>query len=143
MTAPDFGRQMDPRVSALAACRSLDPELFFAERGESVVRAREVCRGCPIVVECREFAVTNNERFGIWGDTSPRDRRRIRHERRTDGAAPVRTHCDRGHVWDERCVAVARCVECRDRANRASRARAVPVSAPTLRLVAEDERRVG
>lgn len=61
-----------------AACRGLDPDLFFPGRGQSTTEARAVCAGCPVRQPCRDFAVTNGERFGIWGQTSERQRRSIR-----------------------------------------------------------------
>jgi WhiB family redox-sensing transcriptional regulator len=135
----DLGHQMDPRLSVQAACRGADPELFFAERGTNSTRAaRELCRSCPICAECAEFAIVNNERFGVWGDTSVKDRRRIRRERALE--APPRTHCKRDHLLGDRDRAVGRCLRCRDASNAAARVRradALPGSAPTLRLVAE------
>lgn len=61
-----------------AACRGMDPELWFSERGESTSEAKEVCRCCPVRRECSEFALANGERFGVWGGLSERQRRRIR-----------------------------------------------------------------
>lgn len=63
-----------------AACRGLDPALFFPERGASTAGARAVCRVCPVREVCATEAVTRNEQFGIWGDTSIRQRRALRRE---------------------------------------------------------------
>jgi WhiB family redox-sensing transcriptional regulator len=65
----------------LANCLGLDPDVFFPERGESTREAKEVCRGCVVRPECLEFAVTNGERFGIWGGLSERERRKVRRAR--------------------------------------------------------------
>jgi WhiB family redox-sensing transcriptional regulator len=62
----------------LAACRGLDPELFFIERGESTTTAKAICRGCAVREECLEVAVVRPEKFGIWGGMSERERRKIR-----------------------------------------------------------------
>lgn len=64
-------------------CRGVDPDLFFPRRGEMVEinRALEVCGGCEVKVECLEFALTNNEKFGIWGGVSERGRRQIKRHR--------------------------------------------------------------
>ena len=43
--------------------------------------ARELCHGCPVVELCGEYAVTNDERFGVWGGMSPPERRAIRRSR--------------------------------------------------------------
>ncbi len=61
-----------------AACRGLDPDLFFPERGEPTREARTVCNQCPVRVDCLNYALDNNERFGMWGGLSERQRRRIR-----------------------------------------------------------------
>lgn len=51
---------------------------FFPERGASTAYAKSLCDRCPVKFDCLEFAVTNNERFGIWGGLAERERRRIR-----------------------------------------------------------------
>ena len=74
-----------------ANCMGVDPDLFFPERGASTREAKEVCRGCVVRDECLEYALTNGEKFGIWGGMSERERRRIRRARalarRAGGAA--------------------------------------------------------
>ncbi|MPZ90254.1 MAG: WhiB family transcriptional regulator [Actinobacteria bacterium] len=64
-----------------ARCSEVDPEIFFPERGGSSKAARAVCSGCPVRVQCLEYALNNKEQFGIWGGTSERERRRLRKER--------------------------------------------------------------
>lgn len=64
-----------------ANCRGVDPELFFPERGASVREAKQVCRGCVVREDCLDFALTNGEKFGIWGGMSERERRRMRRQR--------------------------------------------------------------
>ena len=68
------------RLSAL--CAETDPEAFFPEKGGSTREAKRVCVGCDVRAECLEFALTNDERFGIWGGLSERERRRLRLLRR-------------------------------------------------------------
>jgi WhiB family transcriptional regulator, redox-sensing transcriptional regulator len=65
----------------LANCLGVDPDLFFPERGASTKEAKEVCRGCIVRQDCLEYALTNSEKFGIWGGMSERERRRIRRQR--------------------------------------------------------------
>ena len=75
-----------------ANCLGVDPDLFFPERGASTKEAKEVCRGCVVREECLEYALTNSEKFGIWGGMSERERRRIRRARaiaRRSAAAAV------------------------------------------------------
>ena len=45
--------------------------------------AKRVCSGCSVRAECLEFALANDERFGIWGGLSERERRRLRLQQRT------------------------------------------------------------
>lgn len=68
-----------------ANCMGVDPDLFFPERGASTREAKEVCRGCVVREECLEYALTNSEKFGIWGGLSERERRRIRRARALAG----------------------------------------------------------
>ncbi len=65
-----------------ALCAETDPEAFFPEKGGSTREAKRVCGGCTVRAECLESALTNDERFGIWGGLSERERRRIRVQRR-------------------------------------------------------------
>jgi WhiB family redox-sensing transcriptional regulator len=66
-----------------ALCAETDPEAFFPEKGGSTREAKRVCVGCDVRTECLEYALANDERFGIWGGLSERERRRIRLARRT------------------------------------------------------------
>jgi WhiB family redox-sensing transcriptional regulator len=63
-------------------CAETDPEAFFPEKGGSTRDAKRVCAGCPVRLECLEYALGNDERFGIWGGLSERERRRVRLQRR-------------------------------------------------------------
>ncbi len=71
---------------AFGACRGVDPDLFFPDRGESLEPAKRICGECAVRDECLEHALANGERFGVWGGTSERERRRIRRQRRTAAA---------------------------------------------------------
>lgn len=70
-----------PRWQRSAACRGVDSDLFFPERGASTAEAKAVCRTCPVIAECRDFAIANWEP-GIWGGLSERERRTIRSSQR-------------------------------------------------------------
>jgi WhiB family redox-sensing transcriptional regulator len=65
-----------------ALCAETDPEAFFPEKGGSTREAKRVCAGCAVRSECLEYALANDERFGIWGGLSERERRRVRLARR-------------------------------------------------------------
>ncbi len=61
-----------------ALCAQTDPEAFFPEKGGSTREAKRVCSSCDVRAECLEYALENDERFGIWGGLSERERRRMR-----------------------------------------------------------------
>jgi len=73
-----------PRWMERAACRGLPTDLFFPHRGgiDTAAAAKAVCAACPVSDDCYEYAFASNERHGIWGGTSERERRRMRRERR-------------------------------------------------------------
>lgn len=61
-----------------ALCAQTDPEAFFPEKGGSTREAKRVCHNCPVSAECLGYALENDERFGIWGGMSERERRRLK-----------------------------------------------------------------
>ena len=63
-----------------ASCRGVDPALFFPARGEPTDAAKAICARCPVRVECGDFAMASNERYGIWGGLSQRQLRQARSE---------------------------------------------------------------
>ena len=63
-----------------ALCAQTDPEAFFPEKGGSTREAKRICEGCEVRSECLDYALANDERFGIWGGLSERERRKLRRE---------------------------------------------------------------
>jgi len=63
-----------------AACRGLDPEVFYAESAAAVVRAKTLCGSCDVRTRCLEWAIKREE-FGVWGGTTARERAALRRER--------------------------------------------------------------
>ncbi len=61
-----------------AKCLDADPEAFFPEKGGSTREAKRICSICPVREECLEYALEHDERFGIWGGLSERERRRAK-----------------------------------------------------------------
>ena len=61
-----------------ALCAQTDPEAFFPEKGGSTREAKRICAGCEVRHECLEYALEHDERFGIWGGLSERERRRLK-----------------------------------------------------------------
>ena len=60
-------------------CSQVGTEIFFPDTGEQAQAesAKRVCRKCPHLTECLEWAL-DYERFGVWGATTPRERMRMR-----------------------------------------------------------------
>lgn len=77
-----------PAFMDLGSCRGMDPDVFFPDRGESLAPAKAVCAECIVRDECLEYALDHGERFGVWGGTSERERRKLRRARR-EAAAKV------------------------------------------------------
>jgi WhiB family redox-sensing transcriptional regulator len=61
-----------------ALCAQTDPEAFFPEKGGSTREAKKICLGCEVRNECLDYALAHDERFGIWGGLSERERRRLK-----------------------------------------------------------------
>jgi len=59
-------------------CAQTDPEAFFPEKGGSTRDAKRICASCEVKAQCLEYALQNDERFGIWGGLSERERRKLR-----------------------------------------------------------------
>ena len=74
------GEEQDWQERAL--CAQTDPEAFFPEKGGSTREAKKICVGCEVRDECLEYALLHDERFGIWGGLSERERRRLKNARR-------------------------------------------------------------
>ena len=62
-----------------AACATpqVDPNWFFPDKGGSSRRAKAVCSSCSVAVQCLNAALRREERFGVWGGLSERERRRL------------------------------------------------------------------
>jgi WhiB family redox-sensing transcriptional regulator len=60
-----------------SACRDADPEVFFASTRADERDALAVCDACAVADQCLEFAIETRERFGVWGGTNERERRKM------------------------------------------------------------------
>jgi WhiB family redox-sensing transcriptional regulator len=66
-----------PAWQASSACREHPEVDFFVDRAEDAEAAKSVCARCPVRRECLEHALANDERHGIWGGLSPRQRKAL------------------------------------------------------------------
>ena len=89
----EFGRPMElcvvePDPDSLTAwmsegnCRLYPPAAFFPSDGVGVDRARKICKDCPVVSRCLDYALEERIEHGVWGGCSERERRRILKQRR-------------------------------------------------------------
>lgn len=58
-------------------CGQTDPELFFPEKGSSHNLAIKICEACSVKIECRDWAIENEEKYGIWGGMTANERKRL------------------------------------------------------------------
>ncbi|MCZ4588228.1 WhiB family transcriptional regulator [Rhodococcus opacus] len=82
-----------------ARCRGMDINVFFPlddeTRGDRLRRervAKQICLGCPVLRECRSYAVASLEESGIWGATSEVDRRYLARSSPRRTGDPKTTH---------------------------------------------------
>ncbi|MQY04869.1 WhiB family transcriptional regulator [Actinomadura macrotermitis] len=67
-----------------AICRGADPDLFFPIGYAAPIlreqerRAKAICGHCPVTAECLGWALRVGEPDGIWGGTTPEERRELR-----------------------------------------------------------------
>ena len=64
------------------ACRGGSNDAFFPSRGVSTATAKAVCADCIVKTPCLAYALSNSETHGVWGGTSPEERRQMRRDDR-------------------------------------------------------------
>ena len=70
---------IDPVLLGVAGAYSNDlDENPLAWQGGSTRDAKKICAGCDVKAQCLEYALANDERFGIWGGLSERERRKLK-----------------------------------------------------------------
>ncbi|WP_228184097.1 WhiB family transcriptional regulator [Streptomyces anulatus] len=80
--APSAGLPVNTNWRIAAVCRDEDPDLFFpvGTTGPAVVQAEEakaVCRRCPVMESCLDWALETGQQDGVLGGTDEEERRRI------------------------------------------------------------------
>lgn len=65
-----------------AACRGVEPEIFYPISEEEAEEAKAICEACTVREMCLEYALSNRERDGVWGGATERERRRMVRQRR-------------------------------------------------------------
>jgi WhiB family redox-sensing transcriptional regulator len=64
-----------------AACKGADLALFFDDEGRRWTEARAMCDVCPVITQCRSWALSYpaKDLYGFWAGMTQRDRRNIQH----------------------------------------------------------------
>lgn len=68
-------RQRDPAWRTRGVCQSVDPETFFPAPSEPADAAIALCRTCDVQGSCLAWALDVGDCHGVWGATTPRERR--------------------------------------------------------------------
>ncbi|KFG71421.1 WhiB family transcriptional regulator [Streptomyces mutabilis] len=66
-----------------ASCRSEEPDLFFpiGNTGPALLQieeAKAVCRRCPVMETCLQWALEFGQEHGVWGGLSEDERRAMK-----------------------------------------------------------------
>jgi WhiB family redox-sensing transcriptional regulator len=89
LAVADLDAGADWRVSA--PCAQADPDAFFPveERSdtEDAEYAKRICAGCSVRDACLTYAITADERWGIWGGLTTKERDDLVAARKTRRAA--------------------------------------------------------
>jgi hypothetical protein len=68
-------RQLDGAWRQRGACQAVDPETFFPAPSEPADAAVALCRTCDVQGACLAWALEVGDCHGVWGATTPRERR--------------------------------------------------------------------
>lgn len=60
-------------------CGTEDPEIFFPDPRSKLgnEKAKSICSGCPVKLDCFQYAIDRDLRFGVWGGFGELDRERL------------------------------------------------------------------
>ena len=62
-----------------ALCAEVCADEWFPEpEATSTSTARAICARCEVRLDCLNYALDNNEPYGVWGGFGPAERRRLR-----------------------------------------------------------------
>lgn len=80
LALPEWVTFVGLRNGAILPCAAGTFEWMSEDKKEQQ-KAVSLCRSCPAVNACRNYALASGEITGIWGATTPADRRRYRRKR--------------------------------------------------------------
>lgn len=64
---PDAKRRLDTGWMKYASCKEIGVEVFFPDDPAEIDKVFEVCDNCPVRGECLDYAIENEEVWGVWG----------------------------------------------------------------------------
>lgn len=74
-------RKRRPNWQSFGACRNTDVEKYIPKKESSKDTKRydkTVCKGCIVKDDCLNYALANRIRLGLWGGTTPEERKKQR-----------------------------------------------------------------
>jgi len=65
-----------------AACLTAEPEVFFPVGSgggalDEISAAKAICASCAVLNECRDYALSSRQPFGVWGGLDEEQRRAV------------------------------------------------------------------
>ena len=88
-------RQFDSAWRTRGTCQTVDPETFFPAPSEPADSAVALCRSCDVQGACLAWALEAGDCHGVWGATTPRERRAMLIAWRAEvhGISPAEERC--------------------------------------------------
>lgn len=72
-----------PQWQARGLCRQTDPDMFYAPPSKKAAEAaKRICGRCDVRAECLQWALANDEEYGIWGGTDPQEREAMKPQKK-------------------------------------------------------------
>jgi WhiB family redox-sensing transcriptional regulator len=77
------------QLKGLCRSKRYNPDMWspFENHERRALLAKDVCVQCPVLQQCREWALSHHEEHGVWGGLSEGDRQRL-----WTGKTPIRRY---------------------------------------------------
>jgi WhiB family redox-sensing transcriptional regulator len=72
---------------SFAACRTVDSGVFFPQSDLFSNRAKLICSTCPVREKCLAWAMGTDQRYGVWGGKTSRERLHLARRHGSTGRA--------------------------------------------------------
>lgn len=80
-----------------ALCAQIGGDWWYADNTphhtSEINTAKAICQMCDVQTQCLEWALNNDERYGIWGGLSAHQRQKLRRKRRIPPQQPWLQPC--------------------------------------------------